>query len=98
MQPLAIVPYDQWTTDALSPSQRQTEPAYPTGVSHFARDMNDDGNEIANHRVGLKRQDLSTQKTKQEMDQVLASASQASESPAAPLFQAIFRVTSQIGV
>ena len=60
--------------------------------------MNDDGNEIANHRVGLKRQDLSTQKTKQEMDQVLASANQASESPAAPLFQAIFRVTSQIGV
>ena len=98
MQPLAIATYDHWTTDGLSPSQRQTEPAYPTGVSHFARDMNDDGNEIANHRVGLKRQDLSTQKTKQEMDQVLASASQASESPAAPLFQAIFRVTSQIGV
>lgn len=59
--------------------------------------MNDDGNEIADHRVGLKRQDLSAQETKQEMDQVLASASQASESPAAPLFQAIFRVTSPTG-
>ncbi len=97
MQPLAIATYDHWTTDGLSPSQRETGPANPTGVSHVARDMNDDGNEIANHRVGLKRQDLSTQKTTQEMDHLLANASTASQSPAAPMFQAIFRVTSQTG-